>query len=171
MYEMLVGYPPFYSDDPMTTCRKIVYWKTFLRFPPEVQMSPEAKDLIQRLLTDADNRLGTNGAAEVKEHPFFQGLDFDCLSQSRPPYVPKVEHELDTQNFERFDEDAQMKSHGMRHRHRQRDPEFIGYTYKNYEASTAQNGEGVVQLKKKGTQRASLTAVQQNLQHMSVRDP
>ena len=25
MYEMLVGYPPFYSDEPMTTCRKIVH--------------------------------------------------------------------------------------------------------------------------------------------------
>ncbi|KAK1368885.1 hypothetical protein POM88_034977 [Heracleum sosnowskyi] len=23
MFEMLVGYPPFYSDDPMTTCRKM----------------------------------------------------------------------------------------------------------------------------------------------------
>lgn len=23
MYEMLVGYPPFYSDDPMSTCRKV----------------------------------------------------------------------------------------------------------------------------------------------------
>jgi len=23
MYEMLVGYPPFYSDEPMTTCRKV----------------------------------------------------------------------------------------------------------------------------------------------------
>jgi hypothetical protein len=23
MYEMLVGYPPFYSDDPITTCRKV----------------------------------------------------------------------------------------------------------------------------------------------------
>lgn len=30
-----VGYPPFYSDDPMTTCRKIVNWRTCLRFPPE----------------------------------------------------------------------------------------------------------------------------------------
>jgi serine/threonine protein kinase len=25
MYEMLVGYPPFYSDEPMTTCRKVMY--------------------------------------------------------------------------------------------------------------------------------------------------
>nr|GMC61532.1 serine/threonine-protein kinase 38-like [Ipomoea batatas] len=26
MYEMLVGYPPFYSDDPITTCRKVHPW-------------------------------------------------------------------------------------------------------------------------------------------------
>lgn len=25
MYEMLVGYPPFYSDEPMSTCRKVKY--------------------------------------------------------------------------------------------------------------------------------------------------
>lgn len=25
MYEMLVGYPPFYSDDPMSTCRKVSF--------------------------------------------------------------------------------------------------------------------------------------------------
>lgn len=36
MYEMLVGYPPFYSDDPVSTCRKIVNWRQCLRFPPEV---------------------------------------------------------------------------------------------------------------------------------------
>ena len=133
-------------------------------------MSPEAKDLIQKLLSDADDRLGAHGAAEVKEHPFFQGIDFDCISQRRAPYVPKVDHELDTQNFERFEEDVQMNARSMRQRHGQRDPEFIGYTYKNYEATTAQGGEGVVQLKKKGSQRASLAALQQNLQQMSVKD-
>ena len=26
-----VGYPPFYSDEPLTTCRKIVNWRMFLR--------------------------------------------------------------------------------------------------------------------------------------------
>ncbi|KAL6897861.1 hypothetical protein ACP4OV_006820 [Aristida adscensionis] len=26
MYEMLVGYPPFYSDDPITTCRKYAWY-------------------------------------------------------------------------------------------------------------------------------------------------
>jgi len=33
MYEMLVGYPPFYSDEPMATCRKVMSglleWITF----------------------------------------------------------------------------------------------------------------------------------------------
>ena len=38
MYEMMVGYPPFYSDDPMTTCRKIVNWRQCLKFPDEVTM-------------------------------------------------------------------------------------------------------------------------------------
>src|SRR5687767_4266176 len=30
MYECLVGYPPFYAEDPMSTCRKIVNWKKTL---------------------------------------------------------------------------------------------------------------------------------------------
>lgn len=37
MYEMMVGYPPFYSEDPLSTCRKIVNWRSTLRFPPEVR--------------------------------------------------------------------------------------------------------------------------------------
>lgn len=32
MYEMLVGYPPFYSDDPVTTCRKVSFLNTLALF-------------------------------------------------------------------------------------------------------------------------------------------
>lgn len=36
LYEMLVGYPPFYSDDPITTCRKVTSLKLALVFITEV---------------------------------------------------------------------------------------------------------------------------------------
>jgi serine/threonine kinase 38 len=57
----LAGYPPFFSDDPLTTCRKIVNWRLFLKFPDEINISPAAHDLISRLMCDVDERLGTNG--------------------------------------------------------------------------------------------------------------
>lgn len=39
LYEMLVGYPPFYSDDPKTTCMKILKWRKYLEIPKEVKLS------------------------------------------------------------------------------------------------------------------------------------
>jgi serine/threonine protein kinase len=31
MFEMLVGFPPFYSEEPLATCRKVcIYW---LKYP------------------------------------------------------------------------------------------------------------------------------------------
>ncbi len=59
-----VGYPPFYSDEPLTTCRKIVNWRMFLRFPDEARLSPAARDLICRLMCDVDDRIGTRGGVE-----------------------------------------------------------------------------------------------------------
>ena len=84
----------------------------------------------------------------------------------------KVDHELDTQNFEKFDEDTSMKARLNQKRYGLRDPEFIGYTYKNYEASTAPGDNGMVQLKKKGSQRASLFQphLQQNMHQLSLHD-
>jgi serine/threonine kinase 38 len=65
MYEMMVGYPPFYSDDPMQTCRKIVNWKLYLKFPSDAKLSPAASDLIKRLLSDVDDRIGTQVCAKA----------------------------------------------------------------------------------------------------------
>ena len=47
-------------------------------------------DLITRLLhDDPEHRLGANGAAEVKAHPFFAGVDWETLLESgRPPFIP-----------------------------------------------------------------------------------
>lgn len=92
--------PPRPPDDPMTTCRKIVNWRTYLRFPPEAEaaLTPAARDFISRLLCDVDARLGSHGgAAEIRAHPFFAGVDWRGLYEARPPYRPALEHELDTQ--------------------------------------------------------------------------
>jgi serine/threonine protein kinase len=57
MYESLVGYPPFFSDDHFQTCRKIVNWKKTFSFPDDVEVSEDARDLISKLMSSRRNRL------------------------------------------------------------------------------------------------------------------
>lgn len=42
------GYPPFCSETPQETYRKVMNWRETLTFPPEVPISEKAKDLILR---------------------------------------------------------------------------------------------------------------------------
>ncbi|CAI9100648.1 OLC1v1037790C5 [Oldenlandia corymbosa var. corymbosa] len=139
MYEMLVGYPPFYSDDPITTCRKIVHWKHHLKFPDEARLSPEAKDLMCGLLCDVQNRLGSGGAEQIKSHSWFKDITWDKLYSMEAAYKPEFNGELDTQNFMKFDEvdppQAKTGSGQLRKMHlTSKDLSFVGYTYKNFEA-------------------------------------
>ncbi|KAL4652498.1 hypothetical protein ACB092_01G237700 [Castanea dentata] len=140
MYEMLVGYPPFYSDDPVTACRKIVHWKHHLKFPDEARLTPEAKDLICRLLCDVEHRLGTGGADQIKAHPWFKDVVWDRLYEMEAAFKPEVNGELDTQNFMKFDEvnpptKSRAGSGPMRKMHlTPKDLNFVGYTYKNFDA-------------------------------------
>ncbi|KAL3578025.1 hypothetical protein D5086_019529 [Populus alba] len=156
MYEMLVGYPPFYSDDPMSTCRKIVYWRNHLKFPEEAKLSPEAKDLISKLLCNVDQRLGTKGVDEIKAHPWFEGIEWDTLYQMKAAFIPEVNDELDTQNFEKFEEaDDQIqtsaKSGPWRKMLSSKDINFVGYTYKNFEIVNDHQLPGIAELKKRST--------------------
>ncbi|KAL1363884.1 uncharacterized protein [Arachis hypogaea] len=142
LYEMLIGYPPFYSDDPITTCRKIVHWKNHLKFPVEIRLSPEARDLICRLLVDAPQRLGTNGAYEIKAHPWFKNVEWDRLYEMEAAFIPQVDGELDTQNFMKFNEveaeqpkPTRSASGPIRKKLlTPQDLSFVGYTYKNFAA-------------------------------------
>uniref|UniRef100_M4FH93 non-specific serine/threonine protein kinase n=1 Tax=Brassica campestris TaxID=3711 RepID=M4FH93_BRACM len=104
LYEMLVGYPPFCSDDPCISCHKVINWRVCLKFPEEPKISDEARDLICRLLCDVDSRLGTRGAEEIKTHLWFNGTQWDKLYEMEAAYRPTVDGEPDTQNFEKFPE-------------------------------------------------------------------
>ncbi|XP_040998723.1 serine/threonine-protein kinase tricornered-like [Juglans microcarpa x Juglans regia] len=135
MYEMLIGYPPFCSDDPRITCRKIINWKTCLKFPEEPKISEEAKDLICHLLCDVETRLGTQGVEEVKAHSWFRCIQWDMLYEMEAAYKPTVKGDLDTQNFEKFPDvegpPSAIPTVGpWRKMLTSKDTNFIGFTFK-----------------------------------------
>jgi serine/threonine protein kinase len=98
LYECLVGYPPFYADEPMETCRKIINWKTTFGFPPEakVKLTSICMDFICKLVCNAENRLGYHSIEEIKQHPWFHGIDWIHLRQKTSPYLPPGGKEFET---------------------------------------------------------------------------
>lgn len=100
MFEMLYGYAPFMSSNPQLTANKIIHFEESLIFPPTPVVSKEAIALMRGLLTDSENRMTFE---EIKQHPFFPGIDWDDLHDSDSPCVPELSGELDTSHFESID--------------------------------------------------------------------
>lgn len=146
LYEMLVGYPPFYAEDALKTCRKILNWRETLRFPPEANVSWAAKNLIQSLVCDAKYRLGAKlGMEEFKEHPFFEGIDWGNLHQMKPPFLPELRGPTDTRYFEDHKPLPNSDTGGQQTTRPSylKDPaveEFIGFTFKRYNPDEAPAG-------------------------------
>jgi serine/threonine kinase 38 len=134
MFECIVGYPPFFSDDPLSTCRKIVNWRKTLEFPDDVTLTPEAIDLIQKLICDSADRLNYEG---IRAHPFFKDLDWKELRSTTPPIVPFVEHELDTRNFDAFEEDEHGDTLEELKVPKSNAKDFEGFTFVRPEAKPA----------------------------------
>ena len=54
-------------------------------------LDKDARDLIDKLLEyTPENRIGMQGYAEVKQHPYFKGIDFEKLHARKLP-VPSKE--------------------------------------------------------------------------------
>lgn len=105
---MLVGIPPFYDGAlicipthmglmpiVISEVTDKMYEKILndpLVFPEDI--SPQAQDILTKLLDrNPTQRLGVNGAGEIKKHPFFdKNIDFKVLLQKkiRPPFKPSV---------------------------------------------------------------------------------
>jgi hypothetical protein len=56
--QCLVGFTPFYSEEPVITCKKILRWEQFLDIPEEVaaSLSSECLDFMLSLLTHSHER-------------------------------------------------------------------------------------------------------------------
>ncbi|KAF3480104.1 serine/threonine-protein kinase PRKX [Arthroderma uncinatum] len=105
IYEFLVGQPPFWDSNPMGIYEKIVEGR--IRFP--ANMAAPAKDIISSLCkVNPSERLGhiSGGSQRVRDHPFFEGINWDDLYHKRMkgPIVPEVGHPADTTNFEEYPE-------------------------------------------------------------------
>lgn len=98
-----MGYPPFCSDNPQDTYRKVMNWRETLIFPPETPISEEARETIVKFCCDADRRLGSQkGIEDVKSIPFFRGVDWEH-TRERPAAIPvEVKSIDDTSNFDDF---------------------------------------------------------------------
>ncbi|EEE60953.1 serine/threonine-protein kinase D6PK [Oryza sativa Japonica Group] len=89
LYELLYGRTPFRGPGNEETLTNVV--SQGLKFPDNPAVSFHARDLIRGLLVkDPEYRLGsTKGAAEIKRHPFFEGLNWALIRWTAPPETPK----------------------------------------------------------------------------------
>ena len=103
MYEMLVGKAPFKIPKGSYLCADL--YKKKITIPEFI--SPEAKDLISLLLVpNPKKRLGygPDGAKKIKEHPFFEGMNWDDAWNKKltPPFVPDLKGETDLSYFDKM---------------------------------------------------------------------
>ncbi|KNG87541.1 putative protein kinase [Aspergillus nomiae NRRL 13137] len=87
LYELLTGAPPFYHKDEEERRYRII--NVTLQQP--VGLPSSTNDILTKLLDkDLTRRLGADGLAEVKAHPFFHGLDWgDCIQRKlETPFKP-----------------------------------------------------------------------------------
>ncbi|KAG2451162.1 hypothetical protein HYH02_003770 [Chlamydomonas schloesseri] len=104
VYEMLHGFPPFYTGQPQETYTRIL--ARAFKFPSK--FGPYAIDLIDKLLTvDPATRLGAGpeGVQAIKDHAWFTNLDWSLVVAKayQPPHVPKLASDDDTRCFDSFE--------------------------------------------------------------------
>ncbi|XP_021737887.1 serine/threonine-protein kinase D6PK-like [Chenopodium quinoa] len=89
LYELLHGKTPFKGNGNRETLFNVVGQP--LKFPEGSPASFAAKDLIRGLLVkDPQKRLGfKRGATEIKQHPFFETVNWALIRGSTPPEIPK----------------------------------------------------------------------------------
>lgn len=106
LFEFLYGYPPFHDDTPDKVFQNILNGD--INWPPlsedeDIKICPpSAKDLIRKLLTlDPQDRLGYNGADEIKNHAYFRDIEWGKLYDGETDsFVPVLDGPESTDYFD-----------------------------------------------------------------------
>ncbi|KAL7423549.1 rim15, signal transduction response regulator [Cryptotrichosporon argae] len=100
LYEFIYGIPPFHAETPEKVFDNVVSRRIDWH-EDEMDVSPEARDLMDRLMcSDPTQRLGARGAEEVKQHPFFATIDWKTVMTSEASFVPEVTDPESTDYFD-----------------------------------------------------------------------
>jgi len=110
-YEMIVGFPPFYTGNANNN-KMYELIKTKPVFFPDakkhgIAMTDECKDFINKCLSkDPAQRLGTaKGVEEILAHPWFKDVNPEALlnKEISPEFKPKLSKDaLDISNFDKM---------------------------------------------------------------------
>ena len=108
LFEFLYGYPPFHADTPEMVFENIVGRRIDWPDEGDDEVSPEAKDLINKLLcVNPRERLGANNdekyaccGEEIRMHPWFHGTNWESLLEDEAQFVPAPENPEDTEYFD-----------------------------------------------------------------------
>ena len=93
-YELLDGYPPWFTKDKKKLLERVARRDLELKLPRGLKpkLSKDGELCLRALLhRDATVRLGSDGDAQaVKDHPCFGMVDFDGLAMRHvdPPFLP-----------------------------------------------------------------------------------
>eukprot|EP01084_Bolivina_argentea_P286181 490897_1 len=97
LFEGLLGYPPFYAEDPLQTCRKIFHYRQYFKIPFGANLSSECIDLLNNLICSCRRRYGYS---QIIQHEWFKNIQFNDLLSMKPPFIPTVKSDDDTSYFD-----------------------------------------------------------------------
>ena len=133
MFEMMIGYPPFYSESSTETCKKILNWENHLEIRSETNISKDAVDILKRLINAPEKRLGRNGADEIKQHPYFKNVDWKHIKETMiPPFIPQLKGPFDTKYFDEYEETEPfypLNTNEKGNKYQKKDMCFVDFTY------------------------------------------
>lgn len=132
MYECMMGRRPYLGKTRKEIKEQVLAKQAVVK-PNDIigSWSNDAINLCNALIQRKRvRRLGENGAAEIKNHPFFKGYRWEDLAQGKlkAPYIPLIQENFDRNNAAKIDEFFELRDLDLLKKKSVQNL-FLGYEY------------------------------------------